>query len=1246
VDPLTFGVFTNFVSDVLKAAFGAARKTFGAPEQRAYANVVRRAVKDVLTGLHGRLGERSVEAVETFLNFLAADPPASDMVVQAAWSHGPLNLHSLQTRCEELGLDPATLPIGFADLAARLQASVVDQLAREAGETDSPLFRRMVVSHIQAAAVGATGARPDEQPREETPDEDVFRRRLQPLPPHLAGQLTAAYHDDPRPMWRVVAALTGDDITPADVFVRWELGLPPFLACASWQTLAAAGELAAAYQQGRVAARLLTAAVQRGAVRPDFWTARAAVLTWSAGDRAAARALLGEPTVGPGIGDPYAVAVAKWFAGDRPGAEQDARRWTPSEPGEVALRALLLAYLTDPDVVDGGRRDVVEWTLHTLGEAWQRSGSPEVATMRAAWLGIRHGHVGTSRWHPDLIEARDAALQARDAYRRCRGDAADAVALACRAALTMRDWTGVLELGTVGEAGATPEEAASGQVSGCMTVAAIGLGNLELAASCVSRVTSRSTRALLHGWLAQAHGSDPQPHIRMAVETADGDGELLEALAAHAQTGSGELPRLAELATRLPTQAAEIEASAALAHGRTGDAIRLLRPLQHRLSAALKLASAYEAAGDQDRVVQTLTEASDRFDDHDLGVKVAALLLDQEHHDAAIDRLRTVLITASRDGQARRDALRMLAKLAVDAGRYEDAIGYLHTVVQDTPVDHQSRWELIHVFCSRGNRTAARMVLQDAPSTFTPTCEQDAQLWILLQRDLLPPEPWARACLAQLDRFGASAGFKDQVLAALVEADNEHPFSPPLRARLTDESQVLLAQWADAPDNSAPDLRDPDAVAAWLTRCTDATAEKADRIREIMHAVRRGEAPLEILAQVADVPLAELAIARGAGVLRIRVDEHAEIDACADAVRRAAGGDVVADTNALLTIAVLGDQLSLRLRGQFGRIFSTDHTLKDAHAARDVLRIRRVGWLGYDLDARALQWQQLDPDEVDRSIREADRLISTAESLHLRPRPASTLDPDLDVLPLSAACLRLAHARRAVLWSDDPAVRKVARRYGVPAMSTTAILDHLHACGDLDAADYESALRILIAARIGDMPFDRARLLALAEQDQWTAGPIGWVLSQHATWRHPEQALGLFRDIIQRASRHAPDTVADWLSFAVLAADHAHTREAAGRHTDMVFGLAVDALAVGDERLARLVEAARSALQESGLEAPEDPLGGCARLLCDFYQQTLSPADAASLVLMIFASLPGEDRAQVAAAVLQTGSQRWDALIT
>jgi len=63
-------------------------------------------------------------------------------------------------------------------------------------------------------------------------------------------------------------------------------------------------------------------------------------------------------------------------------------------------------------------------------------------------------------------------------------------------------------------------------------------------------------------------------------------------------------------------------------------------------------------------------------------------------------------------------------------------------------------------------------------------------------------------------------------------------------------------------------------------------------------------------------------------------------------------------------------------------------------------------------------------------------------------------------------------------------------------------------------------------------------------------------------------------------------------------------------------------------------------------QSPEDPLGGCALLLYDFYQQTLSPADAASLVMTIFAALPDEDRAQVAAAVLQTDPQPWKALIT
>src|SRR5262249_46489464 len=161
-----------------------------------------------------------------------------------------------------------------------------------------------------------------------------------------------------------------------------------------------------------------------------------------------------------------------------------------------------------------------------------------------------------------------------------------------------------------------------------------------------------------------------------------------------------------------------------------------------------------------------------------------------------------------------------------------------------------------------------------------------------------------------------------------------------------------------------------------------------------------------------------------------------------------------------------------------------------------------------------------------------------AESLTRYGRPATRAAADLDTLSLTVAssAVDLAYHRNLALWSDDPFLRVAARRVSVTAFSTPAALDLLFAEGTITAARHEIAARLPVKERTGAIPFTETRLLELAEDDQWHAGPVASVLGRPASWIDTPRALRLFSLLIRLAQAHNADAVPAWVYHAVQGA--------------------------------------------------------------------------------------------------------------
>jgi hypothetical protein len=153
-----------------------------------------------------------------------------------------------------------------------------------------------------------------------------------------------------------------------------------------------------------------------------------------------------------------------------------------------------------------------------------------------------------------------------------------------------------------------------------------------------------------------------------------------------------------------------------------------------------------------------------------------------------------------------------------------------------------------------------------------------------------------------------------------------------------------------------------------------------------------------------------------------------------------------------------------------------------------------------------LRIDETDEAEADRLAQDAERLDDQIETLTRGTTPPSerTFDEQwAGQLRTSASPLDLAEAEQAMLWSDDPVLRSLARGTGVRVTSTQAVLHRLLSASAITAEQHEACLRSLIKARIGNVALNEQRLFELAEDDNWHPASVAAALARLVTWADP-----------------------------------------------------------------------------------------------------------------------------------------------
>jgi hypothetical protein len=1072
-------------------------------------------------------------------------------------------------------------------------------------------------------------------------DRERLESRLRILPAAHHDAIRRAWEDAPAPTWTLVTALTSTERRPQDVVADWAASRPAWLSSAPPEVQAVAAHLAAAYGEPPAARELFLAAARAGAQRRQYLIARAALLLDPPqyDDALALLEAAGTPEQSP---EPVVRALHAVVGDDWDRARSELAAWTPDDPVGWSTWLVLQIRVAFLSSGGGGVTTIAMFdeALSAARKVLEAGWNNTAAVQAARFLLHRAVRGGSPAAVADLREALDLAVRTRDDIRTWRGDTTQAVALACQIALHSDDPRRVVVLGAEQ---ATPEEASSAEVALHVAVARLTLREPVDEAD-IRRLTPYG-QATVRALMARRDGNDPAPHWRDAIAAAVEDTDRVTALAGLAGTGEAAHPTLDDLDAEFPQTGSLIRARAELASGNPRAAIARLRGnTAGSAPAALVLAEAYERAGETDNAVATLRETAAETSDPEYALSALRVLWAAGRKDEIPPALTDLLSTAPPGWAGRPAALQMAAQLAADARDLPRAADLLRASLSQDPHDPDTRWALARILAIRGDLPAAAAELAAHPRPLEPATVDQAHLWLELNKNALAAPELVEQILGLLDRFPDSEKLAAHALIVLVSSRREPGDLPAdLLARVRELHVQFFDRWPDSEHFTryTVDDKDAEATLAQLAELVSVPPDVARARRQFQGRIARTELPLGALSSAVGRGYAELLLRRGVlGALPAWHPDPTEHVAAKEQAAKALGGTTLMDSSVGVSLSTLAPTTRAALTGAFRRVEVVDEALVDARATRDSLAMRSTGTLTFDDRTQQPRFEEISQEEANRLADAAEDLLTTLTAL---PRvPSAPLGPDEDDRlddrnPWMPAC-RTAAANGTALWSDDAALRVLARAMGANAFSTWALVEVLTDRGDLSSDAHDTALSDLVAGRVaGGLPLAAPALLAIAEREEWRAGGAALVLGSPGLWREPQRATPLLAAVVPAVVQHRPDALPAWVYRAATGIGYAHPDPAASTVVAAgMLAITINNAGSRPDAVRDLVQATRAGLADAAADPAHnpDPLQEAADLLFKSLSDLLTPAIAAQYVSALFSELDPADRATVAKTLL------------
>jgi tetratricopeptide (TPR) repeat protein len=957
--------------------------------------------------------------------------------------------------------------------------------------------------------------------------------------------------------------------------------------------------------------------------------------------------------------------------------------WAPSRPVDRDLAARIAAQV---EVTDGSRSWAERFTtvLRVLNGVLDEGWIDDTGLLMARLLCWRVGVGGAGNRAKDLARAQEIAVTVRDRYRFARRDSRVAVREAVLAAVLAGRLGQAIELGSARFGTATLQEAHDPDTARAVFEAALE-HDLEVAQA-LADDPDQLPEGFVRAW-AQAklvthrlgrNPQDRQPSIavwQQVFHAANTDDERRQALAGLAEAGAEDLPQLDELLAGEEWMADQLRARSALIRGDAPTAIRLTLP--HRrvaAAAAALLADAYIEHGQLDAAVTTLQEAAGQFDLDDLIVHAARACARQGQTARAERLIETVVRTGAPAWSGRPRALALLGELQAGRGAWREAIASWTTVLEEDPYAEQVRWQLAGAHERRGDHDAGWSVLTSDPDheggtrppPDPPTAGAAHLLLLLLfrQGELIEV---VRRGIDFLDRFQDDGEVAGRIMGLLLTSTAEDAVELPPDL----ENQLRAAFAAAAARNpSSRAVRvisgPPEQLLRQMIELSRPAPDQVRTVEECALRVLRGQLPLGTLAMVAGRSYGQCVVDKVGGVLTA-VGDQAEHDAGIADAQSVLGiqptANYLADAAVLtgpvgapgfLSVAavpvaeVVTDASTLYVRGLLPNLDNSltvgvrdvllaDEAFIDLLLAQDHFASSSTDSLHVDAHTGNPSIHTTNAATRLAHRQAIQRMVSLAELCQRWPEPV-TSHPDLDRLRGERAQswlsgLRLAHGRNAAVWSDDVALRQLARGVGLPAFSTTALLETYLRLGRVTADVFDAAIGTMIRGNVGDFAPNLPRARRLAAEPGDARGAILGAISKPAFWAGTRAASTVCAALVADLNVSDQSIVADLVHVAVLGICRTMLAESEAVHLGARV-LAIAMIAVGSfGDVPSLLAASRTASTTIERTLP-DLLPRAVSEVLSVYERTVSPAIAADQLRALVSRCAEDDVATVRRTIL------------
>jgi tetratricopeptide (TPR) repeat protein len=982
----------------------------------------------------------------------------------------------------------------------------------------------------------------------------------------------------------------------------------------------AVGEFASAHGSYRAAAATFAKVAELGGPVRAVWLARAALAMAQTDDQQTAGGYLDDAEGLAGGEEPFVSAVRAALAGDAAGvlAAAGSHDLATLEPVEFAMLGAN-AYAAQGD------RDTAITVFEALAERYSDLGG---FALRAAQLRLERVVQNTSPGHADDIRrARQLALRARRARRPWRGDSAEAVVVACHAAMIASDFDRVLAYGLATPAGeADPAEAMAPAVLDCAATAAIALGRLDLAVQLIDQIPDPGGRAVRLGQLAERDPSTAEQAraaYHRAFRLATDDSQRLEIVQGLAELGEWPLPWIEELQAHSSEHAEYLTAMSELARGLYDEAIRRLRPWQatSRMAARL-LAEAQRRGGQIDDSVQTLRAVARRFSDPHSLTSAAMTLFEAGRRNEARTAAIEALSTIPPDSSDRSRLRRLLSDEAAERHDWPEVEQQARAMLDEGVTDPDARWLLILALTNQGRIEAAWTIMRQAP--LEATNEQQARLWLALHGRFASDAATVEQALELLERYGQSEEFAAAGIMTLIMMTRNATLPESTVARLQQTTSTFFERFPSSMllKRITVDFDDPEAVLAEFRRQLEPGAAQ---YAEVRRQVVRGELPIGMLAVAAGKPYTEALLRRGPGFLPAYSAGTTLAEQERQLATDALDGTVVVEPSALNLVSLIPDRWP-NLLAAFAHVQIPDASLDDILTTRDGLALRSTTSMGWDPDQQRMVMGEISQADADQLADRAAWVARTALSLEAVEVGALSQFPEMDSGHARSwlAPLEAAKQQGAAVLSDDVVLRGLAHSFGIPAFGSIAAFDALVDTGHLDPATRDAAVLELRRNWVVDLPFDAEQLRAVAEADQWRPGPAYFGLTRPAAWQDRQQALAFYRAGQDQITTADPVNLPQWLHAAILGFAAGQPPSGVTFGAGLLLSLTTLQANMDPGIFAKLIPAARQAAAELG---GGDPLPQTIRDIAAIFVEALGHAEGARYALLhAFSALDPADR--------------------